>query len=155
VLSSIFEKPIVVPIDRSLPLSLPFGGYEIYQQDERSLEIATLDISWIFLKSSFHPENPKIITLEQKLTSLYEREYISLDLQVFWELWLARFFLPGSWRWLSPIFFDGTVLKDKTANEFYVICMYLCEKGEWVYGRCWFDQYWQSKFFVATLKCPS
>ncbi len=138
----------IVKIDRSKPfdpVSFIGKGWNIEEQDERSLALTELDLTKVQFKTILK-DNEKIVEGEKKLRRLKEAGYIRLDARIFQTLWENQYLIPEKWKEKTEdniifIYFDGTILRCPSGSRCVLSLCWL--DGEWDWGYSWLEGDWR------------
>lgn len=126
-------------------------GWEIEEQDERSLVRTALDLDTVRLETCSRGRE-EWITGEERVKRLKKARRIRLDARFFRKLWENQHLIPESWKEKTNgnttfIFFDGTILCGPDSNHFSTLCLYWHD-GQWRWNCDWLD-------FARFVKDPS
>jgi len=137
----------IVKIDRSKPfdpVSFIGKGWNIEEQDERSLTLTELDLTRVHFKTMLK-DNENVVKGKEKLQRLKEAGYIRLDAKIFQTLWENQHLIPEKWKEKTEdnttfIYFDGTILR-RPRGDRYVVYLYW-RGGRWHWGYDWLEGDW-------------
>ena len=115
------------------------AGWKISEQDERSLNIASIDPSVISLESAVRDGEERVGGFE-RIGRLKRAGWVLLDARAFISLWKNKRLIPRHWEEQIDgrppyIYFDGTIVRSPCGHR-NTLCLYH-QGGEW---RC--DDVW-------------
>ncbi len=120
------------------PKWFPGGNCSIYEQDERSLALAEVNLSTVKLVTCLKKGEARIKG-QERLKRLKQAGHILLDARFCLAIWNNEELIPKSWRG-KDICFDGTVLQHPRAGC-GVMCL-SCWGDECGWGLKWLKDVW-------------
>ena len=141
----------VLKIDRFRPLNpvefMVGAGWEIEEQDERSLALSEVNPADIRLVTILRDGESRVIG-EERLLRLKAESHVRLDAKIFQAFRDNKDFIPENWKG-EAVYFDGTVFRNSSGDR---CVLYLCwGEDDWYWHYRWFKNDWHVRDLSAVL----